>query len=217
MMTLLDFWNDQDKIDRCGMDIRFILPRTSLIDFRISYGNQYSISNEDDISIFSHDVETFASEIERQLSDAGYYVKECNGVFLSNCFYTFLKQNDEQIKYPRMRVYIHPAEMAGWAPKKEIQKLLIIAKENSFTKNEELVYSQKVYNLSEDQYKSILQAAEPQIIEWLIAYRNLYKRKWTNAPARFDRIFGVKRLQCRHLSYHDHVAQRFVSDLMIDL
>lgn len=36
---------------------------------------------------------------------------------------TFLDKNKG---YPKMKVYVHPNEMSGWAPKKEIDKLLEI-------------------------------------------------------------------------------------------
>lgn len=214
MPTFMDLWKAQNEYDRCGMKIKFNLPRTSFTDFRISFGNKFSKITREGIAAANQEISSYSIEVERQLCDAGYYLEKINDYFTSNCFYAYLKQNDMKKEYPRMKVYIHPNEFAGWAPKKEIEKLLCIAKENSYTLNEELVYSRKVYNISDNDYLAILKDAEPQIIEWLRSYQKLYRGKMISAPSAFNKVFGIKRISLKHLSYNDYVALNYISQLM---
>lgn len=216
MTTLLDIYNSRKEFDKFGMKIHLKLPRTYLVDFRIVYDNLYCHTNQDGMSIATNGISYYSQEMVHQLENAGYYVSEVGMIWTENCYDVFLRELDKNKKYPRMRVYVHPNEISGWAPKKEINRFLEIARNNSYINNVRLVYSRKVYNMDDEKYLSILEEAETEILEWLKQYKKHYKKSWCNADRVFNDIFGIKRLQRRHLSYKDYVAEKYIWSLIFD-
>ena len=206
MTTLLDLWDIQDEIDRCGMRIYFNLPVTELMYYRICYGNKYTKNTEDGVTLANRNIKSYSSEIMRQLSNANYYYIEDQSLWSSDCFYVYLKKDDQKKEYPCMKFRIHPNEVVGWSPQKEIDNILKILRDNPYTMNVRLVYSTIVYDINDEQRLEILKSAESQIIEWLAAYKELHRKRLSNAPKTFDRIFGIKRLSNEHLSFHDYVT-----------
>lgn len=214
MTNFLDIVNSRREFDKFGMKIHLNLPRTDLVDFRITYGNLYCHTNRDGIGVATDGISSYSQEMVRQLEDAGYYVSEIDMIWTDDCYDIFLHESDKNKEYPKMKVYVHPNEMSGWTPKKEIDKLLEIAKNNSYTDNIQLVYSKKVYIMDDEKYLSILEEAEPEIVEWLKKYKKYYKRRIYDATTVFNDIFGINRLQVKRLSYKDYVAKNYISSLI---
>ncbi len=218
MGTLLDEFEKRDALERYGMNIKFNLPRTSLWNFRIAYRNKFSKTNEQGIAIAVKGVELYSSAIAQQISDSGYYLEKLEERWTEDCYNVYLRPKDANIEFPRMKVYVHPNEMAGWAPrKKDIEKLLEIAKNNLYLSNVHLAYCQKVYNLDNEQYLKILHDAEEEILAWLLEYKKHHRRSVAGASEAFNRIFGIKRLAVRHLSYHDYVVINYINQLIAKL
>ena len=69
--------------------------------------------------------------------------------------------------------------------------------------------------MDDEKYLSILKEAETEIVEWLKQYKKYYKRKRQDASAVFGRLFGINRLQVKHLSYKDYVAENYIRSLII--
>lgn len=214
MTTFLDLTNAKREFDKFGMKIRLKLPRTDLVDFRITYGNLYCHTNSEGIGVATENITYYSKEMVHQLTDAGYYVSEIDMMWTEDCYDIFLRETDKDKEFPRMEVYVHPNEMGGWAPKKEIDRLLEIAKNNSCTTNVQLLYTQKVYIMDDKKYLSILQEAESEIVEWIKKYRKYYKRKGCDPSTVFDDIFGINRLQVKHLYYKDYVAKNYIKSLI---
>lgn len=214
MTTFLDIVNSRREFDKFGMKIHLKLPRTDLVDFRISYANLYCHTNREGIGVATDEISSYSQEMVQQLSGAGYYISEIDMIWTEDCYDIFLRESDKNKEYPRMKVYVHPNEISGWAPKKEIDKLLEIAKNNSYTNNVQLVYSRKVYIMGDEKYLSILKDAESEIVEWLKKYKKYYKRRVYDASSVFNDIFGINRLQVSHLSYKDYVAKNYISSLI---
>ena len=217
-LSFTDLIGRQIAAFRFGKDIKLDIKSRPLIDFRITYGNPNSHTDPiEGVSIITGSLKSFVDEMYGQLSDNGYVIEPCNEMFCKDCAYIYLKEKDKQKEYPRLKVYVHPNELAGWAPKTHVKKLLEIAEENSFTRNVGLVYSQKVYILSDEEYLDILKKAEPQIKDWLIEYKKHRGRKRMDPGRVFDELFGIKRLSLRHLGYRDYVASRYVDRLFYNL
>lgn len=214
MTTFLDIVNSRREFDKFGMKIHLKLPRTDLVDFRIAYSNLYFHANREGIGVATDEISCYSQEMVHQLENAGYYVSEIAMIWTEYCYDIFLRESDKNKEYPKMKVYVHPNEMSGWAPKKEIDKFLEIAKNNSYINNVQLVYSRKVYIMDDEKYLSILKEAEPEIVEWLKKYKKYYKRRIYDATTVFNDIFGINRLQVKRLSYKDYVAKNYISSLI---
>lgn len=217
MTTLLDIVKAREESVKFGMKIHLKLPRTDLVDFRITYGNPYCYTNEEGVGVATKDkIKIYSGEMRQQLVDAGYYVVEPDIIWTDNCYDIFLRRSDEKKEFPRMQAYVHPNEMSGWAPKKELNKLLEIANNNSCTSDVQLVYARKVYNMDDEKYLSILKEAEPEIVEWLKKYRQFYKGRY-DASEVFGNIFGINRVQMiKRLSYKDYVVSNYFRSLTIN-
>lgn len=137
------------------------------------------------------------------------------GLFFDNCFDVYFSEEDKKSESPNMEVYVHPNEMSGWAPKTDMEKLKAIVENNEYTSNVELVYICEVYNLSDDEYETVLKESETEIVEWLKRYKAHYKRKVGSAISIFNKLFGLKRLSTRHLSYKDYVAENYIKQLLM--
>ena len=215
MMTLMDIIDERNDFEKYGMRIKLQLPRSAIYDFRIVFGNPNTKNTRDGITICTGSLQVYTSEIVQQLTTSGFFVQELSDdPWTKDCFYAYRRSKDVNLKYPQLKVYIHPNEMAGWASKKEIDKFLDIAKENSILSNVRLVYKQKVYNMDDECYLNILKESEEQILAWLVEYKKHHGRRMSAAGKKFNEIFGIKRLQCKHLSYDDYVAINYVEQLV---
>ena len=216
MGTVLDVINKRDEMERYGMDIKLDLPKTDLLDFRIAYENDCTQNTKEGVTVSTDKINMFlySHEIEKQFAESGYYLKEVNNLWGKSCYYAYLQSEDEGVSYPKMKVYIHPNEMSGWAQKEDIDKLLKIAKSNSHLSNVRIAYLQKVYIMEDEQYLKILQEAEGQILAWLTEYQKKHRSNISAAAVTFQRIFGIKRLSVKRLSYKDYIAMNYIDQLI---
>ena len=216
MRTMLDVMNKRDEMERYGMDIKLNLPLTDLLDFRIAYGNDCFQNTKEGVTVSTDKINMFlySNEIEKQFAESGYYLKEVNNLWGKFCYNAYLQSKDEEVVYPKMKVYIHPNEMAGWAQKGDIEKFLKIAKSNSHLSDVHIAYLQKVYIMEDDQYLKILQEAEGQILAWITEYQNKHRSNMSAAAVTFQRIFGIKRLSVKRLSYKDYIAINYINQLI---
>ena len=111
-----------------------------------------------------------------------------------------------------MKVYVHPNEMSGWAPKKDMDRLLQIAQTIPVISNIRLVYMDKVYRMDDARYLEILTEAEDRILQWLAEYKN-HNGHISAAGRVFQEVFGIKRIKTKHLSYRDYLAINYVDEL----
>lgn len=195
------------------MDIRLNLPQTALCDFRIVFQNPAARNTGDGITMVTGDLRPYTCEIARRLTDAGFFLEKLEDhPWTKDCFYAYLHPDDAKLEFPQMKVYIQPTEIAGWAPEHEAQILLDIA--NSFLTDVRLVYREQVYNIDHDRYRKILRESEDRILAWLAEYRKHHNGPMGAAGQRFHALFGVKRLQNRHLSYRDYTTANYIERLV---
>ncbi len=213
MKTFLGIQNNKVAAEKYGIEIKFKLPRTSFCHFRIVYSNIFLAESKDGIDLFNNDVSIYADKISQQLKDKGYYVVEINDLWCDDCFYAYLSSKDETKEYPHMKVYIHPNAISGWAPKKDFNNLLEIAKSNSFISDVHIAYLQKVYNIDDNSYMNILQNSEEQILMWLTEYKKHHKNRSHGAAEIFNKIFGIKRLSVEHLYFKDYIVEKYIKEL----
>lgn len=214
MNTLLDVCKQRDEYLKCGKRIELKINARPVMDFRITYSNPNTYTTYDGGCIVKDSIKVFSNEIFQQLMDNGYYVEPCDDYFSEDCADVFLREKDKLKEYPRLKVYVHPEEMAGWAPYTHVKRLLKIVENNPTIRNVKLVYIEKVYNNIDDaKYLDILKESEPQIIEWLNEYQEAYGDSGETPGEVFNRIFGIKRLSVSHLSYRDYVAIKYVNNI----
>lgn len=198
-----------------GMDVKLKLPRNDLFSFRITYGNTATQNTRDGVTVVTGSLEQYNSEIQQRITEEGYYLEKLDDCFWTHgCYYAYLRSSDATREYPRMKVYVHPNEMSGWAPKKDINRLLQIAQNNPFLVNVCLVYTDKVYNMDDARYLEILTEAEERILEWLAEYKKHHYGHSLAAGMVFQKVFGIKRLKTKHLSYRDYLAISYVDQLV---
>lgn len=211
--SFLELYNQSNEFLKLGKTIKFNIKSRPLTSFRITYGNPYCHITRDGAAITTGSMASFVREMYTRLIDNGYVIEPCNGPFSKDCAYIYLRENDKHKKYPRLKVYVHPNELAGWAPNIHVKKLKKIAEANPEISNVRLVYSCKAYNISDEEYLNILKDAEPQIKDWLTEYTKYYGRKKGNPAQIFNEIFGIKRLSAEHLGYNDYIATSFINNL----
>lgn len=213
MTTLLDVLSKKTEDETYGIKINLKLPRISFYHFRIAFGNLFSKNTRDGATLSNGNINLYSSEIKQQLEEYGYHVVELNDIWTKDCFYSYLNPKDENEKYPRMKVYIHPNEITGWAPKKDFDNLLEIAKSNSFVTNIQTAFFYKVYNIDDENYLKILHDSEEEILAWLIEYRKHHKNKVCGAAEAFGELYGIKRISLAHLNFRDYVVENYLNKL----
>lgn len=219
-MGLLDYY--EAKIDgMCvGMNIRLEnLPSDNLYEFRIVMGNDYTRSERmgaDLITIDLKGIDVFEKQFFSLLKEAGYYIDypEQTNKYIKNSPYMYFNEDDVINPHARMKVYIGSNEISGHAPEEEIQKILELLKKCQYVHNIRLVYSWKVYDISDDEYLRILEKAKPQIMKWAERYLE-YGYSKSGIGDNFSRLFGILRIS-NHLSC-DRIAPYYVNKITQDI
>ena len=198
-MGLLDYYDANIDKMRVGMSIRLeALPSDNLHAFRIIMGNDFTQSERiaaDLVTVDLKGIVIFEKQFYSQLEEAGYYIDypEQTDRYIKDSPYMYLYKGDEQSPHARMKVFLGANEISGHAPEEEIQKILEILKKCQHIHNIRLVYSWKVYDISDDEYLSILDKAKPQIELWARKYLE-YGYSRSSIGDNFSELFGVKRV-----------------------
>lgn len=214
--SLLDYFDANIGKMRVGMRIRLNnLPTDSLHAFRIIMGNDFTQSERigaDVVTVDLKGIVLFENEFYSLLEDAGYYIDypEQTSRFFKYSPYMYLNKGDENNPHARMKVYLSSNEISGHAPEEEIQKIMEILNQCHYIHNIRLVYSWKVYDLSDDEYLSILDQAKPRIETWVQKYLE-YGYSRSDIGDNFSILFGVKRISNKLSS--DWIAINYVNNI----
>lgn len=215
-MNLLDFCDANTDKMRVGMSIRLEnLPSDNLHEFRIVMGNDFTRSERmgaDLITVDLKDIVVFEKQFYSQLEETGYYIDypEQTIQYIKYSPYMYLSEGDVKNPHARMKVFLGSNEISGHAPEEEIQKILELLKKCQYVHNIRLVYSWKVYDISDDEYLSILEKAKPQIEIWTRKYLE-YGYPRSSIGDNFSRLFGVKRVS--NCLSSDRIATYYVNKI----
>lgn len=215
-LSWLDYYDASIDKMRVGMSIRLDnLPSDNLHEFRIVMGNDFTQSERtgaDLVTVDLKEIAFFEKQFYSLLEDVGYYIDypKQTSRFIKYSPYMYLYKGDEDNPHARMKVYLGSNEISGHAPEEEIKKIMDILNDCQHIHNIRLVYSWKVYDISDDEYLSILDQVKPQIESWVQKYLE-YGYSRSDIGDNFSKLFGVKRVS-NNLS-SDRIAAYFVNNI----
>lgn len=215
-MSLLDHYDANTDKMRFGMSIRLEnLPSDNLHEFRIVMGNDFTRSERMGADLITYDLKDITvleKQFHAQLVESGYFIDYPKQTikYIKFSPYMYFSEGDVKNPHARMKVYLGSNEISGHAPEEEIQNILELLKKCQHVHNIRLVYSRKVYDISDDEYMSILEKAKPQIEIWTRKYLE-YGYSRSSIGDDFSRLFGVKRVSNRLSS--DRIASYYVNKI----